>query len=115
LAFGQGQAVYADAVEEFAQRRELRRVRTVMHPVHAGTLQALQLLGRRDIGGDHEFLDQAMAVEALARLDARDPTSGGEQDPPFRQVEVERPTALAGALEGAIGAIERSQDVREER
>ena len=73
LPFGEREAVDADAVEEFAQGYELCRIGLVVDAVHAGLFQPLQLLGRGDIGGDHEFFDEPVAVEALARLDARHP------------------------------------------
>ena len=101
--------------EELAQRRELRRIGRVVDAVHAGLPQPLQRLGRGDIGGDHELLDQPVAVEPLARLDAGDPAGRIEQDAPLGQIELERAAPPPRPVERAEGAIERPQHRLEER
>ena len=70
-------------------------------------LGALQRLGRRDIGEDHEFLDQPMRVEALRDDDAIERAVGLQQDLSLRQIEIERAACVARLLHRAIGGVER--------
>ena len=53
----------------------------------AGLLEAL---GGRDIGEDHELLDQPMRVEALGHQHPVDGAVGLEEDLALGQVEIER-------------------------
>ncbi len=53
----------AHAVQDGAQRFELLLRGRRVDAVHAGAVQPLQLLGRGDVGEDHELLDQPVAVE----------------------------------------------------
>ena len=55
--------------EEVAQRLQLGRVRRGMDAVHAGRAPGFERFRRGDVGGDHEFLDQAVRIEPLARAD----------------------------------------------
>jgi hypothetical protein len=75
----------------------------------------LQLLGRGDIGEDHELLDQPVAVEALARLDRHRVLLGIEHDAILDQVERERATRGAGPVKRRKRAIERAEPVRADR
>ena len=56
----------------------------------------------RDIGGDHELLDQAMRGQSLGRHHALDQPMGIEDQPALRHVELERRAAVTGSLERAI-------------
>ena len=84
LAFRELQARHAEAFEKVAQRHELRRIGRVVDAVHAGLPEPLERLRRRDIGGNHQLLDQLMAVESFARFDPGDAAHGIEQDAPLR-------------------------------
>ena len=97
------------------KRRELFRVRRIVHPVHAGLVPRLQLLGRRDIGEDHEFLDQPVAVEPGARHDRDRPPLAVEHDPVLGQVELQRAARPPGPVERGEGAVQRGQPLGRER
>ena len=56
-----------------------------------------------------------MGVEALRRHHAIDGIVGGQHDLAFRQVEIERCAFVAGALDRAIGGVERLQNGRQQR
>ena len=53
-------------LDELPQGLDPHRIRLVVHAVHAGPVTLLQRFRRRDVGRDHEFLDQAMGVEACS-------------------------------------------------
>ena len=63
----------------------------------------LQQFGRRDIGEDHELLDEPMRVEPSGHHHAIDGAIGLQDDLAFRQVEVERLALFARDLERGIG------------
>ena len=77
------------------QRDQLLAARRLVDAVHDRRLFALQRLGRRDVGGDHKILDQAMRVEALARRHGEDAALLVEHDAAFGQVELERLALVA--------------------
>ena len=64
--------------------------RLVVHAIDQRHARALQRLGRRDIGEDHEFLDQPVRVEARRDDHAVDRAVGFEHDLALRQIEIER-------------------------
>lgn len=61
-----------------------------MDAVEAGHLPTGRRLGRSDVGGNHQFLDQPVAVVAPPRHDPVDMAIGPEDHLALRQVEVER-------------------------
>ncbi len=87
--------VEVERIQEFAQRLDPGCIRLVVDTVHAGPALLLQRLGRRHVGGDHEFLDQAVAVETLARHDLLDLAILVDEDAAFREVELQRAALLA--------------------
>ena len=93
-------------VQEVAQRRELLVGRRRVHAVHRRLVAALQFLRRGDVGQDHEFLDQPVAVETRARRDAAHAAVAVEHDAAFRQVEVERAARGAGGEQRAEGGVQ---------
>src|SRR6185437_4280652 len=107
-----GNAVLA---KELAERRDLCRIGRVMHAIKTRLVQSLERLCRGDIRRDHEFLDQAVAVEPLPRLDARDLAAVVELDAALWQVEIERATLTSRAIERGESAIEGAQHRLEQR
>ena len=93
--------------EKFAQRLDLLRARLVVHAIDQRHARALQRLGRRHIGEDHELLDQPVRVEPRRGDHAIDRAVGLQQDLALGQVEVERLALGALALDGRVGRIER--------
>ena len=85
--------------EEFAQRLDLLRRRLVVHAVDQRRARALQRLGRRDVGEDHELLDQPVRVEPRRDDHAIDGAVGLEQDLALGQIEIERLALGALALD----------------
>src|SRR3546814_6890457 len=55
-----------EGAEIFLERRQLLPRRWLMDAVHDGGFLRLQRLCRRDIGRNHEILDQAMRVQPFA-------------------------------------------------
>ena len=84
--------------EEFAQRFDLLRRGLVVHAIDQRHARALQRLGRRHVGEDHELLDQPVRVEPLRHDDAVDRAVGLEQDLALGQIEIERLALVARAL-----------------
>ena len=66
-----------------------------------------QFFGSRDIGGNHHLFDQPVRVEPGRHMDVLDHALVVEDDLAFRQVEIERPPAVARLGHGAIGGPER--------
>ena len=56
---------HAQMLQELRQRFEPGRVGLVVHAVEAGLCGVGELAGRRDVGRDHELLDQHVAGEPL--------------------------------------------------
>lgn len=81
-----------------------------MHPVDQRQRLLLEHLGCRDIGEDHELLDQLVRVEPVGHDDAVDRAVGLEQDLALGQIEIERIALVARALDAGIGGIKRPQD-----
>jgi len=92
---------------ELAQRLDLFRRWLVVHAIDQRHAGALQRLGRRDVGENHEFLDQPVRVEAWRSDDAVDRAVGLQNDLALWQVEIERLALVAFALYRAIGRIKR--------
>ena len=65
--FRTGRQADLQRAEELAQIGQFFFRRRRMHPVHAGAVQALELLGGGHVGQHHELLDQLVAVQARAR------------------------------------------------
>ena len=62
--------------QEFAQRVELFRRRLVVHAIDQRHVRLLQRLGGRDVGEDHEFLDQPVRFQPLRHDHAIDGAVG---------------------------------------
>ena len=93
--------------KKFAQRLELLRRRLVVHAIDQRGSRALQRLGRRDVGEDHELLDQPVRIEARRNHDAIDRAVWFEQDLALGQIEIERLALRALALDRRVGRVER--------
>ncbi len=115
LPLGEAQADALQPLEKLAQGLELGRVRRIVDAVHAGLVQFFQRLGGGDVGGDHEFFNQLVAVETLAPLDARDMALGIQDDAALREIEVECAALGPRLAERRESAVERRHDVVEER
>ena len=100
----------ADAVEESAQGLQLLRVRRVVDAVHARLPRRLQRLGGGDVGGDHEFLDQPMAVEPVPFLDVGDGAIVVEDDPALGQIDLEDAARFSRPGKGRVGTVEGRND-----
>src|SRR5579885_2952247 len=87
LTLGQRKTGDAEASQELAERVELRGIGWLVDAVHAGLAQTLQGFGRRDIGQDHQLLDELVAVEPRPRLDARDVPVRAQDHAALGQVE----------------------------
>ena len=111
LALGEGEA---RGVGSVAQGFELVLRRLLVNAEEQGRLLLDQLLRRRDVGEDHELLDQPVRVEPFGEVDAFHDAILAEADAPFGQVEVERLAALARRLERGIGGIERLDHLLDE-
>ena len=79
---------------------ELLLRRRGVHAIHHRLVQALQFLGGRDVGEDHELLDQPVAVEARPWRDAAHDALVVQHDTALRQVEIERAARGAGGEQG---------------
>ena len=90
----------AEPVQEVAQRCELLLRRRGVHAIHHRLVQAFQFLGGRDVGEDHELLDQPVAVEARPWRDAAHDALVVQHDTALRQVEIERAARGAGGEQG---------------
>ncbi len=115
LALCQGKAGNPQLVEEIAQGRQLFRVGLVMHAVEAGLTPRFELLGGGDVGEDHEFFDQPVAVEPGARDDRDRAPVAVEHDPVLGEVERQRAARLSHPIERREGTIECRQPFRGER
>ena len=96
-----------EALQELAQRIHPLGVRLVVHAIDQRHARLLQCFRRRDIGEDHEFLDQPVGVEAFRRHHAVDGIVGGQHDLALGKIEIERGAFVAGALERPVGGVER--------
>ena len=77
-------------VQKAAEIGELLVGRRRMNPIHARFGQPLQFLGRRDIGQNHELLDQPVTIQTRPWQDGQHFALRTEGDFPFRQIEVQR-------------------------
>ena len=66
----------------------------------------LQFLGGRDIGEDHEFLDQAVAVEAMPRHDRDRPPRFIEHHAVLGQIQLQRTPRAPRPVERGESAVE---------
>ena len=78
-----------------------------MHAVDQGRAAFLKGLGRRDIGLDHELLDELMSIEALGVEHPLDDAMRIEKNFPLRQVEFKRLAACARLAQGIVGLPQR--------
>ncbi len=84
-----GESVIESSQDNRGWRRAFR-VGRVMHAIYLRCPAFLQHLRRRDVGEDHELLDQAMRVKRSRRIDARDRAVGIKDDLALGQIEIER-------------------------
>ena len=92
-----------------AKRIELLERRLAVGAIDQGLMRFFKRLRRRDIGEDHEFLDQPMRLEPRRHDHAIDGAVGLEQELAFRQVEIERVALFARELQRFISRKERLQ------
>ena len=104
-----------DRGQDLAERAHLLERGLVMGAVDQRRARLLERLGGRDVGEDHELLDQPVRVEPLGHDHAIDGAVGLQDDLAFRQVEVERLAQVAGLLHALIGRPERPQHGLEQR
>ena len=96
-----------ERVQELAQRFHAFARGFVMHAIDQRRAGALQRFRRRDIGEDHEFLDQPVRVEPLRNDHAIQRAVGLEQDFSLGQIEIERTAFVARFLDREISVVER--------
>ena len=101
--------------EGLAQTLKLVGRGWLMDPVHDRRALAFKALGRGDVGGDHEFLDQPMAVEARSRLDRGDLAVFAQRYLQFRKIEVQRAALVAAARQRFIRPVQRPDNGFEQR
>ncbi len=94
-------------LQKLRERVDLLQRRLVMHAVDQRERLLLQHLGRRDVGEDHELLDQLVRIETFGHDDAIDRAVALQEDLALGQIEIERIALVAGALGAGIGGIER--------
>ena len=78
-----------------------------MHAIHDRRLLRFQRTGCRDIGSDHEILDQPVRIEPVARRDGRDAALFIEHHAALGDVELERFALVAGGQQGTPCAPKR--------
>ena len=86
-----------------------------MHAIEQGRTLLFQRFGRRNVGGDHHFFDQAVGRQALRYPDILDHPLLIENNLALGQVELERAAPVAGGGHGVVGGKERAQDGLEQR
>ncbi len=91
----------AKPVQEVAKRCELLVGRWGVHAIHRRLVTALEFLRGGDVGQNHEFLDQPVAVETRPGRHAAHDAVAVEDDAALRQVEVERAARGAGGEQRA--------------
>ncbi len=111
LALGQGEAY---GFHDLAQGIELLWARLLVDAVEQAQALGLQGLGGGDVGQDHEVLDHAVGVEALAEGDRQHLALVGEDDAALGEIEVQRLAQVAGAVGGGPRGPERADDGIEE-
>ena len=89
------------------ERDQFLAARRLVDAIHDRRLLRLQRPGGRDVGGDHEVLDQPVRVEPIARRDRRDAPLLVEHHPALGDVELQRLALVAGREQGAPCAPER--------
>ena len=104
-----------EALQELAQCVHPLGIGLVVNAVDQRHARTFQRFRRCHVGEDHEFLDQPVRVEAFRRHHPIDGVVGGEDDLALRKVEVERGAFVPGALERAIGGIERLENGCQQR
>ena len=87
-------------MQEGAKRREFVLRRRGVPAIHHRLVQAFQFLGGRNVGEDHELLDQPVAVEARPWRDAAYDALVVQHDTALRQVEIERAARGTGGEQG---------------
>ena len=104
-----------ETLEKVAQGLHLGRVGLIVHPVHAWRLRVRKGDGGGDVGGDHAFLDQAVAVEPPAPLDGVDAAAGADDDAVLRQIEIKGAALLPRPVQGVIDPVKRCDGRGEQR
>ena len=105
----------AEGGEKLAELADFLRARRVVGAVDQRRMRGLQRLGRRDIGEDHEFLDQFVRLQPLRPAYADELAVGVEDQLALRQVEIERITLRALDLDDVMSGVERLQHALEQR
>ena len=93
--------------QELAQVLQSVDRRAVVDPEHAGPLDRGQHLGGRDIGQDHEFFDQSVAVIARHYLDPVDLAVVVQPDAPLGHVDFQRAAFAPGGVQHPPGGVKR--------
>ena len=78
-------------------------------------MRGLQRFGGRDIGEDHEFLDQPMRLQPLGPTHALEASLVVENELALRQIEIERVAPFAFDPDRGMRGPERLEDALEER
>lgn len=99
-----------ERLQEFRERVDFFQRRLVVHAVDQRERLLLQHLGCRDVGEDHELLDQLVRVETLRHDDTINRAVALQEDLALGQIEIERIALVARALDAGISGIERLQD-----
>lgn len=68
----------------------------IVNTIHAGLLDPFKFLGRTDIGRDHEFLDQLVAVKACPWGNGNDLALVIQLDLAFRKIKFQNTAPFAG-------------------
>ncbi len=105
LSLGQREA---GRLRHFAERVELLGRGLLVHAEQQGTAALDQFLRRGDIGEDHELLDELVRVQPVPEGDGGDAAVFRQDDPPLRQVEVQRLTARPRGAGGGVGGVKRA-------
>ena len=100
LSFGKGSS---DCRGQLEQAVCLFWIRRIMHTENACLARANQTIGRRDIGSDHEILDQPLRFALAALADGYGFTILIHHDPAFFQIECQRFAFMPRQIKGPPG------------
>ena len=101
--------LHVERGQELAQRLQLGERGLVMDAIKKRCAALLQRLGGGHVGLDHELFDQPVGGESLWRGDTVDGAVGFQQHLALGQIQIERPTRIAGGGQNVIGRPERLQ------
>ena len=99
----------ADRGEHFGERAHLLQGRLVVDAVDQRRTRLLQGLGRRDVGLDHELLDQPVRLQPLRHDHPVHAPFRVEEHLALGQVEGEGTAGVAGPLHRLVGRVERAE------